>query len=467
MAKIIFFNPSSRDNVYINTNVKVGAPHYPSLTLATLAGNLVQENDVKIIDLDLAPYTYKDLLSLIKTFKPDVVATTAVTASYNEAKKIMGIVKQEYPDVKTIIGGIHASVLPVEVGLQDHFDITVIGEGDNTIGEILSSFSLKEVKGIAYKDNNSKDIVFTGQRQLIQDMDRLPFPAWDLFEINKYKNSRLSSRKNPVGHIETSRGCAFECNFCCKKIFGTQYRAKSPRRVADELEYMLKCGFKEVHISDDSFTQNIQRAKDICLEIIKRKLKFPWSLINGVRVNLVDKEFLTLAKKAGCWQMGFGIETGDQGVLDKINKKTTVLQVEKAVKLAHRAGLDTFGFFIFGLSGETEESMKKTVKFAKRLPLDTAKFDICIPYPGTSYFEELESSGRILSKDWSKYVCHQIDQPLFKHPNLGWEMIGKYYKRAFREFYLRPGYIFRRFFRDILKGDLIYDIRYLIQSGLL
>jgi anaerobic magnesium-protoporphyrin IX monomethyl ester cyclase len=292
----------------------------------------------------------------------------------------------------------------------------------------------------------------------------MPYPAWELFDLQRYEHSRLSARKNPVGLVETSRGCAFQCNFCNKLIFGSTYRAKDPARVVDEIEYMLKCGFNEIHIIDDSFTQDIARAKEICSEIIRRDLKFSWSLFSGVRADMVDLEFFTLAKRAGCWLSGFGVETGDQRILERINKKTTLAQTEMAVKLAKKAGIDTFGFFILGLAGETEESMKNTIAFAKRLPLDIAKFDICIPYPGTPYYQELESEGRIRSKDWSKYICHQTEEPLFDHPNLAWAAIEKYYKKAFREFYLRPAYVARRFARSLRTGDLLHDLSYFLRS---
>ena len=462
MAKILFFNPPSRRNIYLSTNVKVGAPSYPSLTLATIAGHLVKEHKVKFFDLDLLPTNL--LFNEIKAFKPDIVASSAITPSYPALKEIMHRIKKVYPHIKTIVGGVHVTACPEEVSKESCFDIIVLGEGDRVIPELLSSYSFKNVPAIIYGDNYLHKTECSSKRELIQDLDALPYPAWQLFDIKKYKNSRLSSRRNPVGLIETSRGCAFQCNFCSKLTFGTHYRVKAPERVVDEMEYILKCGFKEIHIVDDSFTQNINRAKQICIEIMKRKLKFSWSLLNGVRVDMLDFEFLKLAKRAGCWQTGFGIESGDQAVLDKIGKKTKISQIEKAVKLAKKAGLDTFGFFVFALSGETKESMKKTIEFARTLPLDTAKFDICIPYPGTRYYEELKLEGRIITDDWSKYVCHQITVPLFKHPNLSWDIIVYYYKKAFREFYLRPTYVIRRLTRDIKMGDLIYDIQYFLKT---
>jgi len=166
----------------------------------------------------------------------------------------------------------------------------VIGEGDNVINEILSEQSIDDVKGLFFKNKISNKIVYTGNRSLIENINLLPFPNWKLFDLSKYKNSRLSSRQNPVGHIETSRGCSFHCNFCNKLTFGTVYREKKPKRVVDEMEYMLSCGFKEIHIADDSFTQNIQRAKEICKEISK-KPEFIIVPFDGIIAGLKQKKY--------------------------------------------------------------------------------------------------------------------------------------------------------------------------------
>lgn len=461
MSKILFFNSPSRQNVYVDTNVSVAAPSYPNLTLATLAGHL-RDHEVRILDLELSTNPAESLLSCVAEFKPNLVGASIKTPDFPLVKTLMSLVKEKAPGVTTIVGGAHVSTLPEEVAQESCFDILVLGEGDRAIPDILRSGSLGDVPGIIYKKGT--EICRTPARKLLEDLDALPYPDWSQFDLKRYGNSRLSSRKNPCGHIETSRGCAHQCNFCNKSIFGSLFRVKSVARVVDEMENLLSVGFKEIHIVDDSFTQNINRAKDICREILRRKLKFPWTCVNGVRVDMVDREFFQLAKKAGCWQIGFGIESGDQAVLDRIKKRTTLAQIETAVRLCSQAGISACGFFILGLAGETEDSMRKTIDFSKNLALDAAKFDVCIPYPGTEYFKELKEERRIRSEDWSKYLLHQIQEPLFDHPSLSWDVIGKYYKAAFREFYLRPGYILRRVWKGLANGDIFYDLYYFLNS---
>lgn len=463
MAKVLLFSLQSRDNIYRTTNVRVGTPSYPSLGLATLAGNLVKEHSVKVLDLDFYQDPAGTLLREIGDFKPDLLGSSANTPNYYATRDLMSEAKKKYPGVMTILGGVHATTMPEEAAADKCFDVVAIGEGDAVITELLNS-GPAAVNGIIYRDGAGGELKRTPARERLKDINGLPFPAWDLFQLDRYKNSRLSSRKNPAGLLETSRGCAFQCNYCNKKVFGSAFRAKLPGRVVEEMRYLLGCGYREIHIIDDSFTQDIARAKEICAEILRQGLKFPWSLFNGIRVDTVDLEFLKIAKKAGLWQVAFGIETGDETVLEKINKRISLDQTEKAIRLAKQAGLDTFGFFILGLSGETESSMNKTIEFAKKLPLDTAKFDICIPYPGTPYYQELKALGRIRTENWSLYNCHQTKEPLFEHQNLSWPTITAYYKRAFREFYLSPSYIFRRFLRSLRKGDLLYDTYYFFRT---
>ncbi len=462
MAKILFVNPPLRKSAYLVTNTSVAAPSYPSLTLANLAGQIRKNHQVQILDLELVSHAEEALWETIDTVRPDFVASSANTPSYLFIANSMKQIKERYPWITTIVGGVHITALPGEAAQNPYFDIIVLGEGDKTIEEILEK-PLSSVAGVMYFDSQKKR-VSGKKREYLKDLDALAYPAWNLFSLKQYKNSRVSCRKNPAGLIETSRGCAFQCNFCNKLTFGTLFRVKSPRRVVDEIEYMLQCGFKEIHITDDSFTQDIGRAKEVCAEILRRNLKFPWSILNGVRADKVDQEFFMLAKRSGCWQTGFGIESGDDAVLQRISKQITTEQIQKSIRMAKNAGIETFGFFIFGLSGESIQSMQKTIDFACELPLDIAKFDICIPYPGTPYYNELKSQNRLASEDWSKYVCHQIDEPLFQHENISWQNLQQYYRQAFRIFYLRPRYIIQRFLRDLCKGDFLYDLSYFLRA---
>ena len=461
--KILFVNPPSRETVYLKTFVKVGAPSYPNITLGVLAGQLAARHRVRIMDLELCPDPWADLKSAIREFQPDFVATTSKTPYFHQAMRILRSAKEADSRVTTLIGGVHATTFPEETVEDGTVDIVVCGEGEETIREIVDGRDLASIEGIHYKDEQGRSRK-NPERKLVSDLDSLAFPVWEGYDLSRYANSRLSSRKNPCGLLETSRGCPYQCNYCNKNIFGSRCRYKSTERVMEEIRFYLESGFRELHVVDDSFTQDLDRAKEICAAILRRGFKFPWALFNGVRVDRVDLEFFQLAKRAGCWQVAFGVESGDQGILDRVGKKTTVPKIRKAMEDAKRAGLDTFGFFILGLPGETEDTLKETIRFSKSLPFDMVKYDILVPYPGTPCYKELLAENRIRTTDWSKYLCHGLDEPVFDHPNLRWETLSFYYKKAFRDFYLDPRFIWRRFFRSLRMGDLWFDFKYFINT---
>jgi anaerobic magnesium-protoporphyrin IX monomethyl ester cyclase len=454
---ILLINPSSRERVYLNTNTKVGTPSHPLLSLATIAAPLVQKGyEVKVVDMDLPGMTLAKLQRAMRDYAPSYVGITGTTPLYSEMVNLSQLVKDSDNLITVVVGGVHASVLPEEFIRLDSVDIVAYGEGDFTLIEILSGVPLQEVKGIYYKSDGS--VIQNEPRELVQDLDTLPYPAWALFDLKRYKASYLAVRKNPVGPLETSRGCVFGCNFCNKSIFGRAFRVKSVGRVVDEMEYMLKVGFKEIHIQDDGFSTNLERAKEICDEIVRRDLRFPWSLFNGVRVDRVDLELMQKLKAAGCYQVAFGFESGNQEVLNATNKGTTLDQARQAVEMAQAAGLWTFGFFMFGLPGDTEETMQETIDFAVKLDLDLAKFDITIPYPGTPLYEMWKAKGYIKTEEWSQYICHGYDVQIYEHPNVDWQSLQYYYRKAYRTYYLRPKFFFKRFKKDLRSGDLGRDM---------
>lgn len=263
MAKLLFLNVPLRDRIYLSTNVKVAAPHYPSLTLATLAGQIPREHDVKVFDCELDNNPVK-LKQLKQGYSPDLVAFSINTPSAKTAYTLAKDIKETFQKAIIVVGGVHATTLPEEVRHTGCFDYLILGKGDFLLNEILSgdikSSHIVDLKAGQELPSMSNDVLYEN----MIDLNTLPFPKWDYFKISAYSNSRISSRGNPVGLIETSRGCAFRCNFCNKKTFGTKFRVKSPDYVVEEFNYLYALGFKEIHIVDDSFTQDLERAKIIC-----------------------------------------------------------------------------------------------------------------------------------------------------------------------------------------------------------
>lgn len=434
----------------------------PYIGLASLGATLLDAgHDVKILEQSVSKDPRGELHSILNEYRPDFVGIGFTSFLSGEAKELAKTVKDFNGNTVVIGGGVHCSVLPEETLRDTDFDVVVIGEGEITLKEIVDRVPLEDIDGIAYKDG--KTIKRTKPRELIEDLDSLPVPAWHLYDLKKYHAPRINARRNPVGSIETSRGCPYRCIYCNKSVFGYRFRGKSAKRIVDEMEAMLEVGFKEIHIQDDMFSMDLQRAKATCDEIIRRGLKFPWNIYNGVRCASVDLEFFQKLKRAGCYRVSMGIESGNQEILDRIQKGITIEQIKEAVRLAKEAGVEILTFFLVGLPGETEDTMRQTIEFAKELDCDLNKVAIATPIPGTPMFEEYEKKGLIRTHDWSQYQFHS-KSGIAKHENLEYETIRKYYDLFYKELYLRPHFIWKRLVRGISTGDILYDIVYFLRT---
>jgi radical SAM superfamily enzyme YgiQ (UPF0313 family) len=222
-------------------------------------------------------------------------------------------------------------------------------------------------------------------------------------------------------------------------------------------------GFREIHIIDDVFTTNMKRAKKICDLLIESNVNIGWSPVTGIRVDRVDFELLDKMRQAGCYRVYFGIESGNQEILNKIKKGITLEQVINAVEAAKKAKLEVAGFFMIGLPGDTVETMQETIKFAKSLDLDLVKASITIPFPATEMFNELNEKGLIKTHDWEKFKFYSIPSTIYDHQNLSWATIEKYYLKFYREIYLSPQFIFKRIKSSIVNKTFIDDLKIFIQ----
>jgi len=455
--RIILINPCQRP-LYESVKIKEGAIYSPVLSLAVLGATCLKDgHQVKIFDMNLPQNNEKKLLVLLKKFHPDYAGITFTTPLFPEMVRIAGLIKEEFPHCLLLGGGPHASSFPEETLQDSPLDLVVIGEGDFTLPEILSGKRWENIAGICFKRQNQTKK--TRRRDFIGDLDSLPLPAWQLYNLSQYQTSALLTRANPAGWIETSRGCIYGCVYCNKSVFGRTFRVKSAQRVADEITYMLKAGFKEIHIADDNFTSDIKRAEVICDRILERELRFPWATVTGIRVDKVSLKLLRKMRKAGCYRVYFGIESGSQRVLDSIKKGINLEQVRQAVKWAKKAGLETFGFFMIALPGEKVSDIKKTIKFATSLGLDIAKMSVTIPLPATPLYDELERQGRIKAKDWSEFNLYVPVSTVYNHPTLDWETVDRYFSLFYRQFYFNPRYLIRRFVCAIKNRTLLTDIK--------
>lgn len=435
------------EKIYEKTKLAKMIHSIPPLSLSVLGSSLLEDgHTVKIFDFNLPENNFDNFEFSVKDFKPDFVGITFVTPLFREMTKITSIIKSI--DSKTVIigGGPHCSSYPELTLEESDLDIIVVGEGDFAIRDIVNGKF----------DGKTKIVI---KEKPVENLDVLPFPAYHLYDYRRYSVPKSIARKLPAAWMESSRGCIYGCVYCNKNIFGKRFRTKSPERVVEEMMKLKKMGFKEVHFTDDAFTTDIKRAKKICDLLIEKNVNLDFALINGIRVNQIDLELLMKLKKAGCYKIFFGIESGNQQILNNIRKGVRLQQIVQAVNWAKEAGLEILGSFMIGLPGETEETMRDTIEFAKRLPLDLAKMSILIPLPATPIFEEWDKKGIIKTKDWDKFNFHTAPVEIYDHPNLSWEKITEYYDKFYREFYFRPNFIVKRIKNSFKNGMILDDIK--------
>jgi len=253
----------------------------------------------------------------------------------------------------------------------------------------------------------------------------------------------------------TSRGCPYRCTFCFKSIFGRKYITQSSERITNEIKYLIKkLGVRELLFYDDSFTINRERTIELCNEFIKNDINIPWSC--ETRVNHVDKKLLEKMKEAGCYIISYGVESGDQQILNNLKKDITIEQVRNAFKLTRKVDILTVAYFMIGSPGDTRKTVRKTINFAKQLDADFAQFSICTPFPGSELFDNLIRKG-IKIEDWDKasYVTSKTkSKPVILTEHLSEEEVKRFYSSAYKEFYLRPRYILKALTRMKSIGDV-------------
>ena len=464
--KVLLINPSYNAS-YGGTKASIVNPIFPTLGLATIAATALQRgHEVEILDLSWRPYNFEMVRDRINNSKPDIIGITATTPLMNQLRDISVVAKDISKNIRIVGGGPHPSALPEETLRESFLDAVLVGEADYSFADLCDGMNLSDIPGLVYRDDNN-NILSTGLRTPIANLDDLPMPAWHIYNIKDYnRTSRILARRFPIVTTEFSRGCVYRCDFCASKItLALGYRKKSPERCAEEVKQMHSLGFREFWLTDDIFTSDIKWATQVCDTITRTNLDMVWTCTNGIRVESADENLFKSLRRSGCYRVSFGFESGNDKVLKEFGKggRATVKQARKAVQLARKAGIDTVGFFMVGLSVDTEESMNDTIEFARTLPLDIMKSSVTVALPGTKMFNNYSAKGLIRSFNWDEYMIYTA-KDLFVHDNLSYETIQKYQRKFFRRCILfNPSFIIRRFIRGIRTGEFFWDLYYLIK----
>ena len=411
--KVLLVNPPSRGEW------KGIRPH---IGLGYIAETLMQKGiGIDVLDMNLG-YKFKHLQKKIEEFKPDLVGMSLLTLEYKKFYKLISMIKTNNPQIKIVVGGPHVTILKERV-MEECIDIDygVVYEGEETLVELCQGeLSENNIKGLMSRNNGS--VFYAGDREFLRNLDQLPFPKYEKFELKKYI---------PEVEIYSSRGCPHECIFCPNRLISPCFRVRSPNHVVDEIEYWYNKGYRQFNFDDDNFNKEMERVYQICDEIERRKLKDLFlRCSNGIRADKVDKKLLTRMKEVGFNYIAFGADAGNNKML-KLNKKGEKIEdIERAVKYACELDYNVKLLFVVGTPGETWEDVEDDVRLAMRYPLQDVHFYNIIPYPGTELYEWIEKNNRFLKKPESylnNVTFCDID-PIFDTPELSREERLKLFK---------------------------------------
>lgn len=465
---VMLVNPPAPDGaIWIRSQHRVGRRSrenmvWPQVSLAQMAALLVPDYTVKVIDAIAERMTWKEFTALLDRYQPKYYLTQ-VTAPTLE-NDMYGAFLARARGSKTMAFGTHVTPIPREtLRAFPALDFALYGEPDLTLRDLIDHLenrieqrpeNIREIfsKQLAYQPaftadgkldmyrvlgvawRKGDDIFVNPPRPFVNSLDDLPIPLHHLLPLSSY---RMPMMKGPFTFIVTARGCPAGCTYCIKHVsYQYSVRVRSPEKIIEELWVLKKLGINNIHMYADLFTVNRDQVVSLCKLIIEQGLKINWTC--NSRVDFVDEEMLQLMSKAGCWFISWGIESGNEAILKHARKGAKPDQARKALTWSKKAGINNWGYFIIGLPGETEETIRQTIDFAKSLPLDIALFHIAAPYPGTPFFFE------VVENKWFRPGTRweQVDmdkETVLDYPGLPAERLMYWQRRAFREWAIRPG----------------------------
>lgn len=438
----------------------------PPLGLGYIAAVLEQQGiEVKIVDCLLEGWSKgevvnvsddvikiglseKDIEKIISDFSPDLVGVNnQFSRQYKNAHAIYRIAKNVNKDIVTVAGGAHPTVMP-EFTLQDpNLDFLVLGEGELTMEKLVKALSndvseIENIDGLGFKSNSK--IIINPKVRYIEDLDKIPFPAYHLMNLEKYFGLRMShgTRKHKrFSPILTSRGCPAKCTFCtAHRVWGRKYRYRSPENVIEEMKILkYKYNVEELLIEDDNFTANIQRAEKICDLMIKEGLDLEWDTPNGVAAFNLTKKLVKKMKEAGCYRLNIGVESGNQYTLNKIIKKPLSLaKVEEIINFCREIGLECGIFLVLGMPGDTIKGMWDSFRFARKVKIFNPFISIATPYPGSELYDICKKK---------KYIPENFE--LEDLHIRGFVIKTEYWSPSQVKLLMKIGYIYLKFFQII------------------
>jgi len=432
----------------------------PPLGIAYLAAVLRERGyECQIIDADILELDAKRVLRRVRSRKPSMFGLSCNIVNYPGCRALTGFIRSNFPDSLIVTGGPFASSQPELCLSEMGADAVAIGEGEETIKEIAGRFtgslsSLGGIKGLLIAKEKG-DMVETPQRPLIENLDEIPFPARDLLPRGHPYGSRL--RGFPADAILTSRGCPYHCTYCNKEIYLNRFRARSVENVMAEIDLLSnKHGIRQLDVLDENFTLDKNRAEKILDEIISRPYTMYINMMNGIRADRLSEHLVNKMRLAGVFCVSIGVESGDQEIVDRCKKRLDLNKVLDATRWLRKAGIIVYGNFMFGLPGDTPETMQRTLDFSIKMNPHIANFQIACPFPGTELYSEVKRKGRfIIPTDRGVNLGFYAGKAFFELEGTHAVDVEAYFKKAYRRFYFRLSKIM----------DLLCTIRSMKEAG--
>jgi len=375
--------------------------------------------------------------------KPDFIGFSTTTSSFLDGVRLAIRAREVHPRVKIVFGGVHMSALREQL-LRDYpvIDYGVVGEGEQTLLELMNrtDHPLNQIEGLIYRENG--EVIFTGLRKKLMEMDSLPFPAYEKLHgfPDSYQLPIFNYPKAPNTTVITSRGCPYTCSYCDRSVFRRSYRANSPEYMVDYLTYLQKrFNIRHVNIYDDTFTLKRERVIEFCKLKIKSGLKMSFNC--AARTEQLDDEMLRLMKKAGCWMISLGIETGDPELLKQhrsyLPRDVVDDPLDNIRQMVHRikkAGIRVKGLFMLGLPGESEASIQKSMSYVFSLPLDEFNLSKLTPFPGAPMYCDIREQGHF-EENWEQMNALNF---IFIPKGFTRDRLEQLYREFYRGYFSRP-----------------------------
>ncbi len=424
-AEVALIDPEGFNRAWYRR--RPGTKLFPHVGLGYLAANLERHGaQVRVLDAGVA--VHREVQRFLSQ-PASLFGITAVSFTFRQALAAAQAVKSRYPAAPVILGGPHVSIDPQGCLADPAVDFALRGEGEEALVDFLEVLKrqprpepeiLAAIPGLVYRANG--EVRANEPVARLEHLDELPFPAWHLFPMRRY-------RQHP---LLTSRGCPMECAFCAvERMWGRRWVHRDPDQVAAEAAWLRRhWGRKVIHVHDDNLTLSARHVEKLCDALRRHRVRVPW-VAQGVRADALTFELLARMRAAGCLRVSLGLESADPGVLQAIGKRETPEQMAEAVRLCRRAGIAVLGMFMVGNPGDTEQTVADAVAFARRTEIDLPAFYMAIPYPGTRLWDYAQAHGRFLTADYLAFN-HMSAEPVFDTPEFPADARRRAYRAAWR-----------------------------------